>query len=503
MNRRILTACAAAAAPAATALLLLFGAPTTARSQGGGVVNVDLGNISVSDVVGLNPSLYYRPFDDLGVRPSAAAMALGGAFLARASGPAAIGWSPASLAEMEHGELFVDGSLHSGSSQTSGYPVELTIPGAGSIFTTGYRVDPKSGARPSAAAGAMPIWRSGEMRLVGGLSWRRQYDVSYPEEIVNDFVFGGVTSFPVVLTRDRKERGGVEAIGPTFAFRISPQFAVGANLNALTGRWRATSAFDINVGAPVPPGGERLTYVYDGLSFDLGARFALGDKIAVAARFSPAHTLEVSGGAYHSESVAAPGQPQFIVDAKVVGYEMEIPSAFAIGGVVRPLPRLAVSADLTSRNWSETKLTYTGAGPDSPFALPLDLPLVDVASLHFGVEYVVWQPSWGEIPIRAGFRSSPLSFSDMDSTDVNPLDGDPVFAGDEIDTSAISAGFGVTTGNVTFDFGAERTSYEVQKIYFDSPGGILASGGNDFLTVDRSVTSMRFSATYRFGGGTP
>ena len=490
-----------------TALLLIASATlfwgSQAAAQGNQVIELHLGAFGINQLISLNPSLVYRPIDDVGVRPGGDAWGMGGAHLARATGAGAIAWNPAGLSAADATELYADGYSVTSSGEASGYPTALEIPGSGSIFSTSYRQNLKGGMKPGMLAAAAPLWSSGESRLVGGLSWRRYSNVSYPEETVNDFIFSELGGFPVVISLDRAERGAVEAVGPSLAFRFGSAFSVGANLNYLTGRLRASTEQRVAAGAQLAPGIQRISTKYEGFVPDLGIRFApanLAMPIALAARLSPAYTLKIRGGDFYSQSLSAPGQPQVFIDGKLVGYDMKVPTSMALGAEVRPFNRLAVAVDWNSHKWSETEVSYLDDAQNAQFGKPV-LPLRDVSSIHIGAEYMLLRRSWGDVPIRGGFHTAPQSFSYLDSTDVSSLDGDALYEGSkQVEGNAWTMGASLVTGNVSFDLAVDTASYDLNKLYFDSPRGSFSNPEGILVDLKRTVRTLRFSTTFRFGG---
>ncbi|MFN8546719.1 MAG: hypothetical protein U0527_01790 [Candidatus Eisenbacteria bacterium] len=190
-----------------------------------------------------------------------------------------------------------------------------------------------------------------------------------------------------------------------------------------------------------------------------------------------------------------------MIDGKLTGYDMDIPASLSFGAEVRPTSRLSLAADINQHNWSETKLHYLDDALTTQFGEPR-LPLRDVSSVHVGAEYLLLRRSWADIPVRAGFRTAPQSFSFLDSTDVSSIDGDALFEGSkQVEGDAWSAGASLVTGNVSFDLGYESLSYDLNKLYFDSPRGSFSNPTGQLVDIQRKVNTFRFSATYRFGGG--
>src|SRR5690606_14561536 len=159
-------------------------------------------------------------------------------------------------------------------------------------------------------------------------------------------------------------------------------------------------------------------------------------------------------------------------------------------------------------------------------------------------EYVLFRPSFGVIPVRVGFRTADLGFSEADSSDYTYIysyqdpslsddernaitnfetmgvlfDGSP--SGDAVDGTGFSFGISLQTARIRYDFGADIFNYSYQQFYFDSPwdpvlnpnpiegtrrqtnekGEYLPPPRNHprLIDVDRTVTTFRLSATCNF-----
>lgn len=515
-------------------------------AQGGGPepITINFGRIGFNTFAFLAPSLYYRPMDHFGARADAVALGMGGANLARASGPLAVSWCPAGLGAITELSIAADGGLSSAGTTVTGYPTSLTIPQAPPLFVSSYEVSQSSAIRYGALSAAVPFWDNGTQRLVGAFSWRRYNDTVFPEDQVLDLVLEQGAALPVTIANERSERGAVEAYGPSFGLQLIEGLQAGVNVNLLTGRLRTSSTTNVNTGGGggVVPGTTRFTNSYRGFALDFGGRFALGEKIAIAGTFSPSYDLEVTGGEFLSQAVGAPGAPNIRLHAKLAGYDLEVPSALSLGGEVKPIERLRLAVDYNSQKMGEAVATYNGPVP-ADTRNPV-LPLADGSSFHVGAEYVLFRPSWGEIPVRVGFRSADLPFAQADSSDYTYVysyqdpslsedernaianfetvgvlfDGSP--SGDAPDGTGISFGVSLKTSRIRYDFGADVFSYSYRQFYFDSPwdqvinpnpieGTRRAVDDNgdflpptrthpDLIHVDRTVTNFRLSATCDF-----
>jgi hypothetical protein len=287
------------------------------------------------------------------------------------------------------------------------------------------------------------------------------------------------------------------------------------------------------------PGRERFTQRYRGFSYDLGAKASIGSWLQVAGVFTPEYEVEVTGGEYFFSSIAPPGVGGIEIRGKYAGYDMTLPAAMGVGVAVQPIDRLVLSADYTSHPLEDTELAYNGPRP-SDTATPT-LPLRDEKTLGFGLEYVLLRPSWGEIPVRVGFRSADLPYAQADSSDYNYVytfqnpfltqeerdaisrfetltilyDGTP--SGDAVDGTGFSLGTSLRTDRVSYDLGIDFFSYKEQRFFFNLPwdptlnpnpieGSVRVRDDEgefippsrlhpDLLEIDRSVTTIRLSAS--------
>jgi hypothetical protein len=482
--------------PLCSLVILLAAAAGPALAQD--AVVYPLGRIGLHALSVLHPALVYRPIDTFSGRPGGDAMGMGGAYLASASGAAALGWNVAGLADLEHLSFTFDGYSRAASAGVGAYPDSIVITGQSTLRFLSYRPSLKGGFVPSFIAAAGPLWTSGERRLVGAFGWRHYAEMAVPEQAVSDLVPGGVgATFPIAFSMDRSERGSLEAFSPALAFRAGRTVSLGAVLNVLEGGVRATTderwAF---YGATT-----RAHSKYSGLSPEFGGRVSFGPSVSLGLHLVPGYTLKVRDGAYSRRAAAIPPSPQYIVTATFADYDLTIPAAFGAGVAFRPSPRLLIAADMNAQSWSKAKVTYTKAPPDS-----VGLPLADVTTLHFGAEYKVLRTSWGEVPVRVGFRTAPLGYLDVDRRDLQP---DTIstpqgslfrwsYHGKQPKSNAYSFGASLDTSGIRYDVGFERISYEQNKWFFDTPYDQFLNPGMTTVKVKQKVSKIRLSATYTF-----
>jgi hypothetical protein len=505
-------------------LLVAAAGPALAQPQAPGVV-IDLGRIELGRLSALMPSMVYRPIDVLSVRPGGDALGMGGAYIASASGAIALGWNPAGMADLERTSWACDGySLSTGSSVGS-FPRGIEIPGAQLYAITGYQLNLRGGFRPNFLAVGTPLWSSGERRLVAAFGWRHYAEMGMPEQVVSNLSAGaGQTSVPLVISLDRSERGGLEAFSPALAFRLGSSLSLGGTVNILGGGLRANVDQRLTVAGYPLRGAASLKSRYSGLSPELGGRANLGPRVSVGLRFTPAYTLQMRDGTFFSRSFPNPenGGGVTIINATIADYDLKVPAAFGAGVAFRPLPRLLLAADMNSQSWSKATVEYRKhllQPGEQPLPDSVGLPLADVRTVHFGAEYKLFRSSWGEVPVRVGFRTTALGFLDLaDSAAVQNISSNPdnpevtgtgIYLGKQPKGHAFSFGASLVTPGIRYDLGFESTSYELHKWFFETPlMPILnpetrnpdgtGTGHGSMVTTKQTVSKIRLSATCSF-----
>ncbi len=485
----------------------------TARAQGvTEEVFLDLGRLGLQQMQILQPSMIYRPVDATAGRPGGDALGMGGAYLASASGAMALGWNAAGLADLEKLSFAFDGYSRSASSSTGDFPDSLIVSGFSTLHFLNYGATRKGGFVPNYLAAGVPLWTSGERRLVAAFGWRHYAETARPEQTISELVAGGAgNTFPVVFSFDRSEKGSLEAFSPALAFRLGPRVSMGATLNILDGGVRATTdeRFTI-VGMPLQ-GIIRTRHSYSGISPEFGVRLSAqgpaGWPLAGAFRMSPGYTLEVRDGAFYSRSIAVPGQPRYITEGTIADYDLSVPQALGAGVAVRPTSRLLLAADWNRQMWSETKVEYTRHAQGAPDHM--GLPLADVTSWHAGAEYTLLRRHWGDLPVRVGFRTAPQGYLDPNPRDVraDTLETDAgrmIYAvsngqyyGEQPEANAYSFGVSLVTPTIRYDLGFETVQYEHTKWFFETPYDMTINPGMAMIKVDQTVNKLRLSVSYR------
>jgi hypothetical protein len=473
---------------------------------------VDVGRFGLNTLAGILPSIIYRPIDELGVRPGAEALGMGGAYMARASGPMAIGWNPAGLASLTSTQLSADGFVLSSSSTVGDFPDTLSAFGQ-TFLSSSYQADLKSSTRANLLAAGTPLWQRDGLRLVGAVSWRRFYEMTFPAEYIEKLVVSRTEiSYPITTSGDRDEKGTVQAFAPTLALQVGPNLAVGANLNFLTGRLHSHYSLTFTSGGPAAGSLERLGFQYSGFVPDLGVRaLALNSRLMVAGKVTPGYTLKVRGGGFSQSEIGNTTGQVTPLTGKVADYDLKIPFSFAAGIALRPIDRLYLAFDVTGHNWSKTKLNYVETPEDTISTLHPNLPLRDVSTVHLGAEFALLRRPWGEIPVRVGYHTAPLSISEILRSDyaadttISPTGAPAVqmynagsYNGAQIKGHAVSFGASLRLKQVTYDIGFEIASYDIGDFFFNLPYNQIFNPHSMVVPSTRKVHRLSLSSTYTF-----
>jgi hypothetical protein len=343
---------------------------------------------------------------------------------------------------------------------------------------------------------------------VAAFGWRHYAEMAVPEQTVSELAAGAVgATFPIVRSIDRSEKGSLEAFSPALAFRAGPTLSLGAVLNVLDGGVRSNTDERFTVlGTPLR-GSIRANSRYSGLSPEFGGRVSLGRRVSFGLRLVPGYTLKVRDGTFYRRYISAPGSPAYAVMATLADYDLSIPTAFGAGVAFRPTLRLLVAADVNAQSWSRAKVKYTNAAPDS-----MGLPLADVTTLHLGAEYKLFRTRWGDVPVRAGFRTAPLGYRAVDGRDVRAdtietpqgraiyvaRAGTGSYHGKQPKSNAFGLGVSLDTPGIRYDLGYESVSYDLDKWFFDVPYDPTDNPTMCVVKVKQKVSKIRISATYTF-----
>jgi hypothetical protein len=461
--------------------------------------------LGIQELAVQSPSAVFRPLDMLGVRAGAKAWAMGGTYVGRAEGLDAVAWNPAGLGWLARPELAVDSRWIRCSGTTKDYPDTLNLERIGqpNLLVTRYEVNLSDAFKGNLAGGAYSIEALGGRRVTGALSFRRYLDVAYPERVTSDMVLaeGG---FPITFAIENKEEGGVDAAAATFACQVMPGLlSVGINLNFLDGRLSGTKETMTSGGGQGTIATTSTKFNYKGRAIDLGlqARQEGSIPFSVGLRYTPAYTVEVTGGQIHYFSTAlGPTYPPIDFTSTIAGYDMEVPPLLSIGASVKPVRYLNVAIEWDRQNWGETKISYRDDGFAATQLEP-ELPLRNTSSFHAGMELRYLKLKQIDLPVRFGFYSGPLSMANLETATEFY---DYAYAGKPIEkdikSSGLTMGLGFETGQIRYDFTYDILDYTLRRFYFDDPAqyppASILNPTRAIVRIDpRRVATIRMTAS--------
>jgi len=481
------------------------------------------------DAASTMPTQFYRPFDNLTPRPGADAMGAGGAYLALASGPLAMGWNPAGLASMRERAMSIDGFVLSSSGEMSGLPDTIFIEGQPPFGIENYE-DRLGGVNGFGFAGiAGPLAQIGSRPLVAGLAYRRHTEVAYGTESILEMQLVDGTGFPLIIGLDNQERGSINSYTLGLAYEVisteALSVALGATGNILQGRHRGESSMRLNITG-FDPANTTYRMDYKGFATELGAQAQVSEYVRLGAWVGLPYTLKARDGRYYSASLIAPEAGfGLIFIADLADYDLEMPMGLSGGVAIGPIKGIELTADINHRPWSEAEIKYPGDLAFTPTDENLNpipgapsfsydqfegnLPAEDVTSYHLGAsaEFPFFQDDLHKaglkLTARAGYRNLPLSMRELDLVSGT----EPQYLGSQVEGDAVSFGFSLETdANITFHLAMEFQSYGYHKWFLDSPA--MGEGGESNLGfsdpyargpyVDRRSQILRLSSELVF-----
>ncbi len=459
----------------------------------------------VIDVANLLPQYVQRPLDDLSTRPGAEAMGMGGAHLALAEGPMAMGWNPAGLGLMTESAIAVDGFLKSSSNTASGYPDTVEVEGQPVFMVNEYEDRLGSTQNFGFLGGAFPILQIGRNPLVAGIAHRRHTEVSYGEEIVMELGILETTSFPFVYGSDNRERGSIESTTLSLAYKAldipNLWVSIGGNANFLRGRLRSEVEIRVNVRG-FDPGYLSYKRDYKGFSGELGLQAGIAEKVRVGGWISLPYDLEVYNSDFVSQSIADPNSG-FVVRTRgdIASFDMQIPLFASAGIAVGPYYGIELAGDINYRPWSKTHIRHTD---DAYGIFDGAYPAADITAYSLGArfEFPVLRSTLNNagmiLNMMLGYSYLPLSMYSLDLVG----GADPYYYGDQVESEAYSLGFSLrTSAKISFEAGLEFQTYDYRNWFLNSPNA--ENTGFNFddryeqaVLVNRNLTVLRFSSTF-------
>jgi len=489
------------------------------------------------------------------------AMGMGGTGMALDGGPSSVALNPASLAGLRNWTLTSEYRFVSGSGSVTSFPARLDVGADQPLEATGYRVSPRLLStyyqlsmglplvflgRPGALGLSYhrfsPAFQGEETRfeLVGPITNNTPATTG-----VGQNPGGGLDAVTVTLASEASKWLNLGANLNFQSGTISNSVDIGAAVfgQQVTGGGltyqQDVNGFNIGLGADVDLG-----------KFQFGGSVFLGYDLKF--EFGRAVTYPLP------DIQEGPSGAVFRVNENLLDHQLSIPTALAGGIAYNLKDNFVVTADLWYLPWSKSTITrqnisdvnmfFIDPEDSSTFKYQLQFGegtetfnarLHDNNSIRFGAEYVFQADRPVRFPVRMGFRKETLPINNItvppQYADYQELvdnywryvcgqpgcpQRDPaeagedtqaiidnlkevlehnnlVFQGKGIDATTFSLGVDMEFGNLAFQFAAQRTSYDIERFFFQafnpdlSPFAATTQEG-------RKLTSMSFAATYKF-----
>lgn len=363
----------------------------------------------------------------------ARALGMGGAFIGIADDATAISWNPAGLAQLDRPEL---SAVFKFESEKMGWdPKSGTI--SGGTWSAGPDAS-QSHFVINFISGVYPL-KLKERNLAIALAFQQQLDMF------------DIPDTNITVT------GGVNTISPGLAYQITPQFALGAAANI----WTGSTNNEVSDWIGIPQTNYKYTVKepYSGLNFFVGG-WGNVKPVKFGAIVRTPLTLK-----YHQEYSGSlpPGQASRIPSGDK-NNKLKMPFMFGFGAAVEPTQNITIAADLDIRPYSSMEFIDSTGNKDTLHSKNLK----SITQIRLGAEYLLMLGA-GVIPLRAGFRTDPRTYS---NTIVTPP-GQPNQEGSQVSGTVFSFGTGFVAKKFqldgAFEFGSTKESTKWDSYYQASP----------------------------------
>jgi len=365
------------------------------------------------------------------VGSGARATGMGGAFIAVADDATAASWNPAGLVQLERPEISaVGGFAHRGESINSATHPELDGDNGTSAFDLNYL----SAAYPFTIM---------DRNVAVSVNYQRLYD--FNKDFSGRFNDANSTVFPptsilIETTQNFRQRGGLSAVSPAFAFQITPKLSLGATVNFWVdpfkdNGWTAENSADSAVTFIAPPA---ITSSYrnvdknefSGANYNVGILYSPTASLTLGAVYKSGFTAGVKRTRDTFNTAATP------VNVHQTDYlRLTMPQSYGIGAAYRFSDNLTCALDVYRTEWSEFIQDEDGTRTRPNILKDAATSKMDATvQVRAGGEYLFVRDKY-VIPVRAG------AFYDPEPSENSPN----TFYG-------FSAGSGVTFNAVALDF---------------------------------------------------
>ncbi len=415
----------------------------------------------------------------------ARALSMGGAFIGISDDASAATWNPAGLTQQDRIFTGFDYGV-------TGQEVNNTLTSSQNLGFLHDNTSTQALAQFSFLAINGPTTIKGQ-RLHFSVAWTRLNQLNFESEATitdfSDFTLDPSSPFSQVGVRLYNfTRGGPEVatLAAATAFK-EDVFSLGFGLNIYLGSQYDSSQVGSDVDLDLGSGDTlslrvieefRNNIDYTGLNFNVGAlfqasTFSIGATLKTPFRLSQDNDVRVATTQYERtpDTLLLLTETSVLVNTET---QVDMPLQIGVGVTYRPQDNLILSVDYEFKNFSSSML-YSQADILDPKSelISMDPEWKNIHQFRFGLEYTV-DVGWGQVPVRAGFRTAPQPYSQLTEARslINDVEGLVTHAslGDQVIGEVYTLGAGVNWRKVRFDLTWELTSstWFIDGIYTDT-----------------------------------
>lgn len=351
--------------------------------------------------------------------PGARSLAMGASFVGLADDATAAEANPAGLTVLTRPEV-------SGHLRTSKF--DNTLPNT--VFGTGFETFDESATSPSFFSFVYP-WKSAAISGYYQRAANYRQDATFEGQYRDPSLFNVLTNEVDATYTDLK----VENLGVSLAYKVNPQFSVGASLRRTRMQLYAEESIDFTY-PDFPNVRNTIAAVIDDtqskITFNAGVLFSPDPKFSVGAVYKRGADL---GFTANVSTTCVPGPCGAGVPGGQVAVNLPVPHAFGAGAAIRPTDRFTIAADVM-------RVTYSDLSAEGSLAAEFGEggaeSIEDATEFHLGAEYAFPLSGQTVLAVRAGLYTDPDhdGLAGVDSDQVHVTFGGGVVLGNRVQLDA-------------------------------------------------------------------
>lgn len=349
----------------------------------------------------------------LPIGSGARALGQGGAFIAVADDATAASWNPGGMTQLERPEFSIVGSFLATQQEFD--------PGSSGLMLDNAAI---SRSDLNYASIACPFRLFGK-NMVAALNYQQIYDFDMKLNFNQTGEVGGMSKS---RETDFQSKGGIGALTPAIAMRITPKVSVGVSVNFFTDEFFSSNAwhritresdiFNGDTNNPTINTLETTFKNFQAINVTTGLLWNIWEKedkrLVFGATYKTPYTADVDR-IINYKTGNNRDQITFLPERK--HFEIDFPMSFGAGLAFRNSDALSFSMDVTWSDWSEFVQKNENGDRTRPLgAAPANTEVDDTYAVRLGTEYLIF----GQkviIPVRGGLFYEPRPSLD-DPTDV-------------------------------------------------------------------------------------